>query len=81
MATLSLRICVAGSNTTSKTMNFEPSTLVFDACAHIRQKIAEAADGNRKCPIPCMASLPVPSLPLHVTTRTAIKLEACPGFN
>ena len=45
-ATLSLRISVSGSNASTKTMQFEPSTLVFDACKIIRQKIAEAAQGN-----------------------------------
>ena len=45
MATLSLRISVpAGKQAAcTKTMQFEPSTMVYDAIAEIRQKLPEAA--------------------------------------
>lgn len=47
MATLSLKVSVAGSKAI-KTMQFDPSMIVFDACRIIREKIQEANDGNRK---------------------------------
>ena len=47
MATLSLKIRIDASGQV-KTMQFEPSMLVFDACNYIRQKIQEANRGNRK---------------------------------
>lgn len=47
MATLSLKISVVGGNVV-KTMQFEPSTIVFDACRMIRERIAEANADNRK---------------------------------
>ena len=47
MAMLSLKIKVVGSDVT-KTMQFDPSTIIFDACRIIREKIPEAAVGNRK---------------------------------
>ncbi|XP_064596457.1 talin-1-like [Liolophura sinensis] len=45
MATLSLKISVVGGNVV-KTMQFEPSTIVFDACRMIRERIAEANADN-----------------------------------
>ncbi|ESO89699.1 hypothetical protein LOTGIDRAFT_218488 [Lottia gigantea] len=45
MATLSLKISVVQSNAV-KTMQFEPSTIVYDACRMIRERIAEAQQGN-----------------------------------
>lgn len=48
MATLSLKISVVGSNVV-KTMQFDPSTIVFDACKIIRDKIPENNVGQRKC--------------------------------
>lgn len=48
MATLSLKISVVGSNVV-KTMQFDPATIVFDACHIIREKISEAI-GNDKRP-------------------------------
>lgn len=45
MATLSLRITTDGMDG-FRTMQFEPSTLVFDACNIIRQKIPECNQGN-----------------------------------
>ncbi|XP_067653820.1 talin-1-like isoform X2 [Haliotis asinina] len=45
MATLSLKISVVGSNIV-KTMQFEPSTIVYDACRIIRERIAETIQGN-----------------------------------
>lgn len=47
MATLSLRVGVADSKAI-KTMQFDPSMIVFDACRIVREKIQEANDGNRK---------------------------------
>ena len=48
MATLSLKIRIDSSGQ-MKTMQFEPSMLVFDACNYIRQKVQEANRGNREC--------------------------------
>ncbi|KAK3096284.1 hypothetical protein FSP39_025308 [Pinctada imbricata] len=45
MATLSLKISVVGNNVV-KTMQFEPSTLVYDACRIIRDRIVETNPGN-----------------------------------
>ncbi|XP_060074093.1 talin-1-like isoform X2 [Ylistrum balloti] len=45
MATLSLKISVVG-NDVVKTMQFEPSTLVYDACKIIRDKLVEIQQGN-----------------------------------
>lgn len=47
MATLSLKIRIDSSGQV-KTMQFEPSMLVYDACHYIRQKVQEANKGNRK---------------------------------
>lgn len=47
MAQLSLRINIIDSNVT-KTMVFDPSTTVYDACRIIREKITEANLGQRK---------------------------------
>ncbi|XP_066588504.1 talin-1 isoform X3 [Prorops nasuta] len=43
MATLSLRISIPEKNTT-KMMQFDPSTSVYDACRIIREKLAEASN-------------------------------------
>ncbi|PVD36353.1 hypothetical protein C0Q70_03333 [Pomacea canaliculata] len=45
MATLSLKISIVGQNVV-KTMQFEPSTIVYDACRIIRERIPEANPGN-----------------------------------
>lgn len=45
MATLSLKISVAEKNVV-KTMQFEPSLMVYDACRQIRDKITEANLGQ-----------------------------------
>ncbi|GAB0095550.1 talin-1 [Sergentomyia squamirostris] len=45
MATLSLRISLEGGRVT-KTIQFDPSTTVFDACKIIRDKFAEAVQGQ-----------------------------------
>ncbi|XP_055955771.1 talin-2-like isoform X4 [Patella vulgata] len=45
MATLSLKISVVQSNAV-KTMQFEPSTIVYDACRIIRERVGEANQGN-----------------------------------
>ncbi|XP_076439084.1 talin-1-like isoform X2 [Babylonia areolata] len=45
MATLSLKISIVGQSVV-KTMQFEPSTIVYDACRIIRERIPEANPGN-----------------------------------
>ncbi|XP_055873161.1 talin-1 isoform X5 [Biomphalaria glabrata] len=45
MATLSLKISVVDQSAI-KTMQFEPSTIVYDACKIIRERIPEANPGN-----------------------------------
>ncbi|XP_059140472.1 talin-2-like isoform X4 [Physella acuta] len=45
MATLSLKISVVDQSVI-KTMQFEPSTIVYDACRIIRERIPEANPGN-----------------------------------
>lgn len=47
MATLSLKISLNDGKVV-KTMQFDPSTSVFDACKVIRDKILEANLGERK---------------------------------
>lgn len=47
MSTLSLRIQLEGGRVT-KTIQFHPNTTVFDACKIIRDKFAEAVQGQRK---------------------------------
>lgn len=47
MSTLSLRIQLEGGRVT-KTIQFYPNTTVFDACKIIRDKFAEAVQGQRK---------------------------------
>ncbi|PSN52989.1 Talin-1 [Blattella germanica] len=47
MATLSLRISIVEKNVT-KTMQFDPTTSVYDACRIIREKISEANQGEPK---------------------------------
>ena len=46
MSTLSLRIQLEGGRVT-KTIQFHPNTTVFDACKIIRDKFAEAVQGQR----------------------------------
>lgn len=48
MALLQLRIHIVDKNVT-KTMGFDPSTTVYDACRLIREKITEANFGDGKC--------------------------------
>ncbi|XP_070547100.1 talin-1-like isoform X3 [Ptychodera flava] len=45
MAALSLKISVVGSDIT-KTMQFDPSTIVYDACRIIRERVKEANSGE-----------------------------------
>lgn len=47
MATLQLRISIVDKNVT-KTIGFDPSTSVYDACRIIREKISEANMGEGK---------------------------------
>ncbi|KDR19212.1 Talin-1 [Zootermopsis nevadensis] len=47
MATLSLRISIVEKNVT-KTMQFDPTTSVYDACRIIRERISEANQGQPK---------------------------------
>lgn len=47
MATLSLRISIVDRNVT-KTMQFDPTTSVYDTCRLIREKISEANLDQRK---------------------------------
>lgn len=47
MASLSLKISVVDNNVV-KTMQFEPSIMVYDACRLIKDKITEANIGQRK---------------------------------
>ncbi|KAJ9593984.1 hypothetical protein L9F63_014625, partial [Diploptera punctata] len=47
MATLSLRISIVDKDVT-KTMQFDPTTSVYDACRIIREKISEANQGDPK---------------------------------
>ncbi|KAL0267697.1 UNVERIFIED_CONTAM: hypothetical protein PYX00_009891 [Menopon gallinae] len=47
MAALSLKICIVEKKVT-KTMQFNPSTSVYDACKFIREKISEANLGDAK---------------------------------
>lgn len=50
MVLLSLKIFIKQSNAT-KTMQFEPSCVVYDACRLIREKTAEAhqGQGSKNC--------------------------------
>lgn len=45
MVALSLKICVRQCNVV-KTMQFEPSTAVYDACRVIRERVPEAQTGQ-----------------------------------
>lgn len=47
MVALSLKICVRQCNVV-KTMQFEPSTPVYDACRIIRERVPEAQAGQGK---------------------------------
>lgn len=47
MVALSLKICVRHCNVV-KTMQFEPSTAVYDACRVIRERVPEAQTGQGK---------------------------------
>ena len=47
MVALSLKICVRQCNVV-KTMQFEPSTPVYDACRIIRERVPEAQSGQGK---------------------------------
>lgn len=47
MATLSLKISL-DEGKVIKTIQFDPSTAVFDACKIIREKILEASASDRK---------------------------------
>lgn len=45
MVVLSLKICVRQCNVV-KTMQFEPSTAIYDACRIIRERVPEAQTGQ-----------------------------------
>lgn len=45
MVALSLKISIGN---VVKTMQFEPSTMVYDACRMIRERVPEAQMGQRK---------------------------------
>jgi talin len=45
MVALSLKICIRQCNLV-KTMQFEPSTAVYDACRIIRERVPEAQTGQ-----------------------------------
>jgi talin len=47
MATLSLKVGLVGANVV-KTMQFDPATIVYDACKIIREKLPGSNEGNRK---------------------------------
>lgn len=49
MVALSLKISIGN---VVKTMQFEPSTMVYDACRMIRERIPEALAGPRECDYP-----------------------------
>lgn len=49
MVALSLKICVRQCNVV-KTMQFEPSTAVYDACRVIRERVPEAQTGQGEFP-------------------------------
>jgi len=47
MATLSLKVSVGDTRSGSRTMQFDPMTVVYDACRMVREKISEAnKEGN-----------------------------------
>lgn len=48
MVALSLKISIGN---VVKTMQFEPSTMVYDACRMIRERVPEAQMGQRKCAV------------------------------
>lgn len=50
MVALSLKISIGN---VVKTMQFEPSTMVYDACRMIRERIPEAPAGPRESDYPC----------------------------
>lgn len=71
MSTLSLRIQLEGGRVT-KTIQFQPNTTVFDACKIIRDKFAEAVQGQRKSKCSRDESnpqLPSPSLSLRAASE------------
>lgn len=49
MVALSLKISIGN---VVKTMQFEPSTMVYDACRMIRERIPEALVGPRESQLP-----------------------------
>lgn len=72
MVALSLKISIGN---VVKTMQFEPSTMVYDACRMIRERVPEAQMGQRKSAVtpssPCSALLLLGSSPV---------LSCCPGL-
>lgn len=56
MVVLSLKICVRQCNVV-KTMQFEPSTAVYDACRIIRERVPEAQTGQGECALTLSAFL------------------------
>lgn len=72
MAMLSLRIGVVGSNVI-KTMQFDPSMIVFDACRILREKIPEANVDNRELLMDTYLHVPVWTCFLSGHFRTLCK--------
>lgn len=65
MVALSLKISIGN---VVKTMQFEPSTMVYDACRMIRERVPEAQMGQRKSTVGLAAVLGPPRLSSwHVT--------------
>lgn len=71
MVALSLKISIGN---VVKTMQFEPSTMVYDACRMIRERIPEALAGPRECDYPGGGGRSLPSLIqcLHCVLRPFI---------
>lgn len=64
MVALSLKI---GVGNVVKTMQFEPSTMVYDACRIIRERVPEAQLGQREFPLLCVHAC---QLQQHAQTHT-----------
>lgn len=59
MVALSLKISIGN---VVKTMQFEPSTMVYDACRMIRERVPEAQMGQRKSTVGLAAMTGPPQL-------------------
>lgn len=84
MVALSLKISIGN---VVKTMQFEPSTMVYDACRMIRERIPEALAGPRESDyqsggggaessIPCSRHLVLSSVPI-VFYDSSLTSQAC----